>query len=175
MIDTRRLRLHRWDDRHREAFAMMHADPEVMADYGGPINRSATNEKFERYVAAQRDHRVARWAVENLDGTFLGYAGVMPRLSKGHPLGPHFEVGWRFVRNAWGHGYATESAKAALRHAIHQVGLTEILSYTSRNNERSQAVMARLNLVRDPNRDFVTLTQSGEHWQGLVWVVPPRV
>jgi hypothetical protein len=35
MIDTPRLRLHNWDDRHREAFATMHADPEVMADYRG--------------------------------------------------------------------------------------------------------------------------------------------
>ena len=96
----------------------------------------------------------------------------MPRLSKDHPLGAHFELGWRFVRNAWGHGYATESAKAALRHAVHEVGPGEILSYTSRDNERSQAVMAKLNLVRDPARDFITLTPSGEQWQGLVWVVP---
>jgi RimJ/RimL family protein N-acetyltransferase len=150
----------------------MHADPEVMADYGGRINRSESSEKFERYVAAQRDHRVSRWAVENLDGAFLGYAGVMPRLSKDHPLGEHFELGWRFVRNAWGHGYATESAKAALRDAVHEVGLREILSYTSLDNERSQAVMAKLNLIRDPARDFITLTARGEQWQALVWVVP---
>ena len=172
MIETPRLRLHRWDDRHREAFATMHADPEVMADYGGPIDRSESREKFERYVAAQRDHHVSRWAVENLDGAFLGYAGVMPRLSKDHPLGAHFELGWRFVRNAWGQGYATESAKAGLRHAIHEVELSEILSYTSPDNERSQAVMARLSLVRDQARDFMTLTPSGEQWQGLVWAVP---
>jgi RimJ/RimL family protein N-acetyltransferase len=172
MIETSRLRLRKWHDRHRKAFATMHADPEVMADYGGPINRSEISEKFERYVAAQRDHRVSRWAVENLDGAFLGYAGVMPRLSKDHPLGAHFEVGWRFVRHAWGHGYATESAKAALRHAVNQVGLSEILSYTSPDNERSQAVMAKLNLFRDPSRDFVTRTSSRGRWQGLVWVVP---
>ena len=172
MIETPRLRLHRWDDRHREAFAAMHADPEVMADYGGPVSRSASHEKFERYVAAQRDHRVSRWAVEDQDGAFLGYAGAMPRLSKDHPLGAHFEVGWRFVRHAWGLGYATESAKAALCHAVHQIGLSEILSYTGPDNERSQAVMARLHLVRDPARDFVTRTPGGELWRGLVWVVP---
>lgn len=153
---------------------MMHADAEVMADYGGPISRSESAEKFERYVAAQCNHRVSRWAVENFDGAFLGYAGVMPRLSKDHPPGVHFEVGWRFLRNAWEHGYATESAKASLWHAFHQTGLDEILSYTNPHNERSKAVMARLNLIRDPARDFVTLTSSGEQWQGLVWLVPSR-
>jgi len=175
MIETPRLRLHRWDDRHRDAFATMHADPEVMADYGGTVSRSESAKKFDGYVAAQRDHGISRWAVEDSDGAFLGYAGVMPRLSKDHPLGAHLEVGWRFTRDAWGYGYATESANAALRHAVHQVGRREILSYTSPDNERSQAVMARLNLVRDPARDFVTPTPSGEPWQGLVWVVPSRL
>jgi RimJ/RimL family protein N-acetyltransferase len=54
------------------------------------------------------------------------------------------------------------------------LGLSEILSYTSPDNERSQAVMAKLNLVRDPARDFMTLTPSGEQWQGLVWLLAKR-
>ena len=172
MIKTPRLLLSRWDDRHRQAFASMHANADVMADLGGPIDQSESYLKFERYCAAQREHGVSRWAVEESSGAFVGYAGVMPRLSKGHPLGAHFEVGWRFVRAAWGYGYATESAKAALHHALREVGLSEIVSYTSPDNRRSQAVMARLNLIRDRSRDFTLPTSTAQQWQGLVWVVP---
>src|SRR5690606_41130159 len=50
--------------------------PEVMADYGGPIGRADSDEKFERYVAAQPDHGISRWAVETIDGAFLGYAEI---------------------------------------------------------------------------------------------------
>lgn len=175
MLETARLRLHRWHDRHRDAFAAMHADPTVMADYGGPLNRLESNQKLERYCAAERAHGVARWAVESLNGMFLGYAGVMPRLSKDHPLGPHFEVGWRFIREAWGLGHATESTGAALHHTFHVVGLRDIISYTSPDNRRSQAVMARLQLTRTPARDFVIPDPSGAQWEGMVWTVPSEL
>src|SRR5262245_38563203 len=172
MIKTPHLLLNRWDDRHREAFAAMHADPDVMADLGGPIDQSESYRKFEQYRAAQREHGVSRWAIEQSNGAFVGYAGVMPRLSKDYPLGAHFEVGWRLVRGAWGYGYATASAKAGLHHAIREFGLGEITAYTSPDNWRSQAVMARLNSVRDASRDFTLQTPIGRQWQGMVWVVP---
>src|SRR5262245_24098246 len=81
VIKTQRLLLRRWDDRHLEAFAAMHADPDVMADLGGPIDRSESYCKLERYRAAQREHGISRWAIEKSNGAFVGYAGVMPRLS----------------------------------------------------------------------------------------------
>jgi RimJ/RimL family protein N-acetyltransferase len=43
--------------------------------------------------------------------------------------------------------------------------MAEILAYTSPDNLRSQAVMARLKLHRDPSRDFRL-----DVWHGLVWV-----
>ena len=63
MIKTPRLLLRTWDDRHREAFASMHGDPDVMADLGEPIDPSESYLKFERYCTAQREHGVSRWAV----------------------------------------------------------------------------------------------------------------
>lgn len=148
----------------------MHADPEVMADQGGPVDQRESSKKFERYSAAFVEHGISRWAVENTDGLFLGYAGVMPRFLPDHPLGPHFEIGWRFIRAAWGHGYATESARAALQDAPQRTALDEIVSYTSVDNLRSQAVMARLKLQREPSRDFVAKYDGVGSWRGLVWV-----
>jgi RimJ/RimL family protein N-acetyltransferase len=153
----------------------MHADPEVMLDLGGPFEEAESAAKFDRYCSAYREHGVSRWAVEDADGVFLGYAGVMPRLSADHPLGPHYEVGWRFTRKAWGFGYATESANAALGHAFTQCGLKEIVSYTSPDNLRSQAVMERLKLQRDPSRDFAAHYDAVGLWRGLVWVTRPDV
>ena len=150
----------------------MNADPEVMADLGGPIGRAESDAKLVRFAAAYGRHGFCRWAIER-DGGFLGYAGVMPS-GPDHPLGPHHEIGWRLVRAAWGGGYATEAARAALDDALTRAGLREVLAYTAPDNHRSQAVMTRLGLKRDPSRDFNTDTQRLGRWQGLVWAMGVR-
>jgi len=150
----------------------MTADPEVMLDLGGPMGRAASDAKLDRYVATFHRYGVCRMAVENRDGALLGYAGVMP-LSEDHPLGPHFDIGWRLTRSAWGHGYATEAARAALADAFTRLGLKEVLSYTAPDNLRSQRVMERLGLHRDPARDFTMDHDDGGAWRGLVWVARP--
>lgn len=167
-IETPRLILRTWDERDRAPFAAMNSDPDVMHDLGGPIARAASDDKFDRFAAGFARDGVSRWVVENRDGRFLGYTGVVFR-AQHTPLGPHHEIGWRLVRDAWGHGYATEAAKAALADAFARVKLTEILSYTAPDNLRSQAVMARLNLQRDPSRDFTADYGHGD-WHGLMWV-----
>lgn len=169
IIDTPRTRLRCWKAADREAFAAMHADPEVMLDQGGPISRAESDAKLDRYAAAFDQHGFCRWAVESRAGEFLGYTGIMPSRPE-HPIGAHIEIGWRLVRRAWGHGYATEAAEAALGDAFMRVGLTEVVAYTAPDNLRSQAVMARLRLQRDPSRDFIADYDSIGSWQGLVWV-----
>lgn len=170
ILVTARLTLHAWDERHRAPFAAMHADPEVMADLGGPIGAEAAEAKLDRYVAGLRDHGVSRWAVEGGDGGFLGYAGVNWRGGAGHPLGAHHEIGWRFARKAWGQGYASEAARAALDHAVALPQVATVFSYTAPDNLRSQAVMRRLGLIRAPTLDFTADYPDAGPWRGLVWI-----
>ena len=128
MLLTDRLVLQEWAERHREPFAAMHGDPQVMLDQGGAIDRQTSYIKFDRYRRAFDEHGLSWWAVEAQDGSFLGYTGVMHQLSTDHPLGPHAEIGWRFLRGAWGRGFATESSKAALKQAFYDTDLSEIVS-----------------------------------------------
>src|SRR5271163_4932942 len=165
-ITTPRLRLRCWEQGDRGAFAAMHADPAVMHDYGGPISRGKSDAKLDRYAIAYRQHGFCRWAVESREGAFLGYTGIMPS-RPGHPLGSHIEIGWRLVRHAWRHGYATEAARAALDDAFIRVGLAEVVAYTAADNLRSQAVMTRLQLQRDPSRDFTADYDGVKAWRGL--------
>ncbi len=170
-IITRRLRLCQWRDDHHQVFVAMHSDPDVMADLGGPFSQAAAEAKIRRYRANLERFGISRWAVEDLHGNFLGYCGVMWHEDKLHPLGPHYEIGWRFVRSAWGNGYATESARATLKRLTQVDSHNTIFAYTSPENRRSQAVMSRLNLLRRPEFDF-DLSQNGKIvWHGLVWTV----
>jgi RimJ/RimL family protein N-acetyltransferase len=172
MLRTARLHLVRWADQHREPFAAMNADPAVMWDFGFTLSRVESDAKLDRYETAWRENGLSRWAVEDLDGRYLGYVGVLPGRAE-HPLGPHHEIGWRLVRVAWGQGYATEAARAAIDDAFARTDLDEIVAYTAPDNHRSQAVMARAGLVRDAARDF-EIAQADRHWRGLVWAIKPR-
>jgi len=67
---------------------------------------------------------------------------------------PAVEIGWRLARSAKGQGYATEAAKASLAFGFEQAGIGEIVSFTSTANSRSQAVLRRLGMTRNPADDF---------------------
>lgn len=152
----------------------MHLEPEVMADYGGVLDRASSDAKMDRYSAGIAALGFGRWLVEDRSGVFLGYCGVAAGRDA-HPLGPHFEVGWRFTRKAWGYGYATEAASAALADVFERAGLLVVLAYTAPENHRSQAVMSRLGLVRDEALDFVADYGGGKLLRSVVWVARPQI
>ena len=155
MIETARLTLSPWTETERAPFVAMCADLEVMHDYPAPDDEAAANARFDRYAAAQARDGFGKWALRTKsDGAFLGSCGVSP-IWPALPPAPGLEIGWRMVRAAWGHGYATEAASASLADIFARTDADEVISFTLPTNSRSLAVMARLGLTRDASRDFV--------------------
>src|SRR5258706_7234598 len=143
MIYTERLALRPWRESDGDALAKMCADPNVMVDYPRPQTREESDERLRRYLDTFDRHGICRWALEGRsDGAFIGYCGIQPVFDD-HPLAPGAEIGWRLVRSAWGQGYASEAARASLLDGFLRCGLLDILSYTTPDNLRSQAVRLR--------------------------------
>lgn len=153
MIRTSRLLLRRWREEDRAPFAALNADPDVRRYLQGPIDRQRSDDFIDAIEAHWQAHDWGLWAVE-VPGVapFIGHVGLWP--ANFEPVGPAVEVGWRLAREAWGHGYATEGAREALRFGYEEVGLDEIVSFTVPANTRSIAVMERIGLLRDRAADF---------------------
>lgn len=153
-LRTERLVLRGWRDEDLEPFAALNADPEVMEHFPALMSREESDAFVGRQVDGWAANGLGLWAVERVEGgEFLGFTGLTrPRFDA--PFMPAVEIGWRFARHAWGRGYATESARAALTFGFEVVGLDEIVSFTSPANDRSWRVMERLGMTRDPADDF---------------------
>lgn len=151
-LRTERLLLRSWRDDDLAPFAAMNADPDVMRYFPATLPRTDSDALAARIRARFAEDDVGLWAVQ-LAGEFVGFTGVS-RVPPALPFAPSVEVGWRLARTAWGHGYATEAARAAAGDAFARGGLSEIVSFTASSNERSRAVMRRLGMVRDVAGDF---------------------
>ena len=151
---TERLVLRQWRESDLEPFARLNADPEVMRYFPAPLSREQSDAMVDRLSGHIEAEGWGMWALERRDtGEFIGFTGLgVPRQVL--PFQPCVEVGWRLAATAWGHGFATEAAREALRVGFDELGLTEIVSFTAVPNMRSRAVMERLGMVRDAAEDF---------------------
>jgi RimJ/RimL family protein N-acetyltransferase len=137
-----------------DAFAAINADPVVMEYFPERYTEERTRKFVERIRERWRELGYGLWAVERNDTErFIGYVGLWPATFPAH-FTPAVEVGWRLAADQWGHGYATEGARAALDFGFDPLGLDEIVSFTSALNVRSIAVMERLGMRRDTSGDF---------------------
>ena len=153
-IDTARLRLRRWTPRDLPAFAAMNADVEVNRHLLGPIDSATSRAMMQRIEAHFSVHGFGLWAIERRDvSELLGYVGLQ-MVPFDAPFTPAVEVGWRLVRAAWGQGYATEAARAAVDDGFNRLDVEQIVAFTVHANTRSEAVMQRLGMQRDIEGDF---------------------
>jgi RimJ/RimL family protein N-acetyltransferase len=152
-LSTDRLKLRRWRDSDLEPWAAMNADPEVREHLGDLLTREQSDASVALFQTEFDERGYGWWAVEVLaTREFIGFGGL-DQVDDGMPF-TGVEVGWRLARSAWGHGYATEAALASLAFGFETLELPEILAVTTATNLRSQAVMRRIGMTRDPADDF---------------------
>lgn len=153
-LATARIWLRRWRDDDREPFARMNADPEVMRYFPALLTREESHALIDRFDRHFDDYGFGLWALEIPGVTpFAGFVGLKI-VDFNAAFCPAVEIGWRMQRSLWGQGYATEAAEAVLAHAFDELHMDELVSFTTRENMRSRAVMERIGMMRDEDGDF---------------------
>ena len=151
VIATSRLLLRRWRDEDTEPFAAMCSDPEVMRYIGSGETR--TREQAAAAILAFEttwdEKGYGLFAVE-LPGSrnLIGFAGLaeptfLPEIM------PAVEVGWRFARQSWGNGFATEAARAALDFGQVKLGIPRVVGIHQVDNHASGRIMHKLGMRFD--------------------------
>jgi RimJ/RimL family protein N-acetyltransferase len=154
VLQSERLTLRPWQQSDREPFARLNADPRVMEYFPALHTREQSDASIDRFSAHLEQHGFGMWALEAHGvAPFIGMLGLnIPRF-EAH-FTPCVEIGWRLAAEHWGHGYAIEAARLALRFAFEDLGLPEIVSFTTPQNQRSRRVMETLGMKHDPSGDF---------------------
>jgi RimJ/RimL family protein N-acetyltransferase len=139
-IRTERLILRPPVEEDFEEWAAFSADPLVMEHLGGPQPRAVAWRMMAMHAGSWQLRGYGLFSViEHSSGAWLGRAGPW------RPEGwPEPEIGWSLRRDAWGKGYATEAARAAMEWAFDVLGWVRVRHYITRENAASIAVAERL-------------------------------
>lgn len=151
VLETERLVLRGWREGDIEVEAAVSADPEVMRYLGGVIGREEAWRRMTLHAGHWLIRGYGNWAVEQRDsGALIGRVGLW------RPEGwPGLEVGWRLVRSAWGSGYATEAARAAMEWAWANLEAEQLISLIHPENAGSMRVAGRLGMRRLREQDVL--------------------
>jgi RimJ/RimL family protein N-acetyltransferase len=143
ILETDRLRLR--ELRHEDAPFLIELlnDADFLRYIGDRGVRTVAD--AERYLddgprASYQRHGHGLWlVVERQSGASAGICGLLRRDTL-----PHADLGFAFLPEARGKGYATEAGRATLTHGKEALGLDPILAITALDNDASIRVLTRL-------------------------------
>jgi RimJ/RimL family protein N-acetyltransferase len=153
-LRTDRLRLRGWRAADLAPFAELNADPRVTEYLPTVLSREQSDAFVARAEAHFEQHGFGLWALEICGvAPLAGFIGLSTPRFEAH-FTPSVEIGWRIGAEHWGHGYATEGARAVLAFGFEAQRLEEIVSFTVPANARSRRVMEKIGMTYDPGDDF---------------------
>ncbi|MBW1897859.1 MAG: GNAT family N-acetyltransferase [Deltaproteobacteria bacterium] len=143
-IETSRLRLQNESSLDFERFYSMTVDPEVMQYIGdGSVyrwTRDVASAKYGEGIVRQENDKTGNLAVYRKDESlYIGWCGVT--YSK---FLDHIELGYRYCRDSWSRGYATEAGRAVLSETYRVTDIDKILACVHPENISSIRVLEKL-------------------------------
>jgi len=81
------------------------------------------------------------WHTSRKDGVPVGMCGLLKRDNL-----PDVDVGYAFLPQFWGQGFAQEAAAATLRHGARKFGLERVIAVVSEGNTGSIRVLEKLGM-----------------------------
>ena len=169
-LHTARLRLRPFNDSDANALFALHSNAHVLRYWDAPTWSERL--RAERFIAACRQIAEAgtgtRLAVDrDSDGAFIGWCG----LTRWNPNYRSASLGYCFDDAAWGHGYATEAARALLEWAFDTLEMNRVQAETDTRNAASARVLEKLGFVREGTlrEDCVVNGEVSDSWvYGLI-------
>jgi [ribosomal protein S5]-alanine N-acetyltransferase len=147
ILETERLVLRRLTMDDLDALAALYRDPEVRRWFP---DGTRTYEETREELAWVIDVYYVRygyglWAtILKETGAFIGRCGLLPWEIEGRT---EVEVAYLLGRAHWGHGLATEAARAIVEHAFATLPVDRLICMTDPENEASRNVAAKLGMT----------------------------
>ncbi len=155
-IETDRLIMRDITDKDVHGMYAMDSDAEVHTFLGNkPI---ATLEEAQKMVDAIKlqyiQNGIGRWAVvEKKSGNFIGWSGFKLITDVIADKSHFYDLGYRFIKEYWGKGYATETAIASLNHGFAKLNFKEICGMADVDHIVSNTILQKIGLVK--RKEFV--------------------
>jgi RimJ/RimL family protein N-acetyltransferase len=116
-----------------------------MVAYEGPFNDTEVAADLDKTLASYTDNGFGLWAVQlQTTGLVIGQCGLTWQTIAGTPV---VEVGYRFRRDHWHLGYATEAARACRDWAFGHLDIDQVYAQVRDTNIASMNVAIRLGMT----------------------------
>ena len=145
-IHTERLLHRQFTLEDAEAYLPLLSDPDVIRYTGEPPHttlEAVLEVLLTRPIRDYAVHGYGRMAcIEKSTGRLIGFSGLkfLEDLQE-------VDIGYRFLPDYWGKGYATESAKAFIEHAYNELRIPRIIGLVQPENTASAIVLQKIGLL----------------------------
>lgn len=146
-IETERLILRKLEETDVDRLFLLDSNEEVMKYIGMPVLKNLSESKKVIEIIQQQyiKNGVGRLAViEKESGLLIGWSGLKLITQEINGYNHIYDLGYRFLPECWGKGYAMESGKASLTFGFNHLKIDTIYAYAHSENNGSNHILRKL-------------------------------